>query len=72
MILASPRFGHPHSQNPSYVGINLVIWVMVTGDARITKVLGMGMPKSLWQRCRAFATLETIRDLGRVNFFQDF
>ena len=45
MILASPRFGHPHSQNPSCMGIPVAIWVRVTGDARITRVLWMGCPK---------------------------
>ena len=51
VIWASPRFGHPHSQNPSDVGIpciNLtqiakVVW---EGNAHITRVFGMGMPKT--------------------------
>ena len=48
MILVSPRFGHPHSQNPSDIANPLAIWVgvRVTGDAHITRVLGMGMPKT--------------------------
>ena len=45
---------HPHSQNPSDMGspshITLASWVRVrirvTGDAHITQVLGMGMPKT--------------------------
>ena len=50
MIWASPRFGHPYSQNRSDMGtpshITLAIWVTVrvTGDAHITRVLGIGMP----------------------------
>ena len=57
-IWASPRFGHPHSQNHI-----LAIMVRVTGDAHITRVLGMGMPTSLWQRpgfhkFRALASLQ--------------
>ena len=57
VIRASPRFGHPHSQNPCDMGIPfsyylIAIWVRVrvTGDAHITSVLVMGMPISLWHR----------------------
>ena len=46
----SEWYGHPHSQNPSDMGISVtltqiakVIW---EGDAHITRVLGMGMPKT--------------------------
>ena len=52
---ASPRFRHPHSQNPviwaSPSHITLAIWVRVrvTRDAHITRVLGMGIPITLWQ-----------------------
>ena len=54
VIKASPSFRPPHSQNPSDMGspsyITLAIWVRVrikvTGDAHITEVLGMGMPKT--------------------------
>ena len=44
VILASPRFEHPHSQNHCNMGIPLAIWVRVrvTGDAHVTRVLGMG------------------------------
>ena len=67
-IWASPRFGHPHSQNHSDIWASpshliLAIMVRVTGDAHITRVLGMGMPTSLWQRpgfhkFRALASLQ--------------
>lgn len=46
VIWAPPRFRHPHSQNPSDMGITLAIWVRVTGDAHIPGVLGMGTPKT--------------------------
>ena len=42
---------------------------MVTGDAHITRVLGMGMPKT--RGCSYhfdIGTLKTRRKLGRVNF----
>ena len=51
VIWATPRFRHPHSQNPSDMGIpshiTLAIWVRVTGDAHITRVWRMGMLISL-------------------------
>ena len=50
MMWASSRFGHNHSQNPSRASpshITLAIWVRVTGDAHIIRVLGMGMHLSL-------------------------
>ena len=48
----SPRFEHPHSQNPSDMGIpfyiTLAIWVKVrvrvAGDAHITRALGIRIP----------------------------
>ena len=46
---------------------------MVTGDAHITRVLGMGMPKT--RGCSYhfdIGTLKTRRKLGRVNFRKDF
>ena len=52
VIRASPRFGHPHCQNPSEMGILLILliasWVRVrvTGDAHIGRVLGMGMSET--------------------------
>ena len=54
VIKASPSFRHPHSQNPSDIGspshITLASWgrvrIRVTGDAHITEVLGMEMPKT--------------------------
>ena len=42
VVWAPPRFRHPHSQNPSDMGI----WVRVTGDAHIPGVLGIGTPKT--------------------------
>ena len=57
--------------SPSH--ITLAIWVKVrirvTEDAHITRVLGMGMPKT--QGCPYhfdIGTLKTRRKLGRVNF----
>ena len=51
---AFPRFGHPHSQNPSDMGIRPVTLTLTQipkvireGDAHIAMVLGMGMPISL-------------------------
>ena len=48
MIWASPRFGRLHSQKPSDMGISfshylsgLRVRVRVTGDAHVTRVLGM-------------------------------
>ena len=50
-VVLLKSYGHPHSQNPSDMGIpfsiTLAIWVRVTEDAHITRVLGMGMPISL-------------------------
>ena len=51
-VVLLQSYGHPHSQNPSNMGIpfsiTLAIWVRVrvTEDAHITRVLGMGMPKT--------------------------
>ena len=51
VIKASPRFGHPHSQNPSDMGIpshiTLAIWVRVsvTGDAIPLGFREWGCPK---------------------------
>ena len=40
VIWAPPRFRHPHSQNPSDMGITLAIWVSVTG---------MPIPLGFWE-----------------------
>ena len=66
-------YGHPRVLG-IHIAKSLVIWaspphlilaimVRVTGDAHITRVLGMGMPTSLWQRpgfhkFRALASLQ--------------
>ena len=55
--------------SPSH--ITLAIWVRVTGDAHVTRVLGMGMAKTGGCHCDK-DTLETRRKLGRVNFRKDF
>ena len=53
-IWASPRFRHPHSQtlvtrvSPSHITLAIWVRVRVTVDTHITRVLGMGMPISLW------------------------
>ena len=61
---ASPRFGRLHSQKPSDMGISfshhlsgLRVRVRVTGDAHVTRVLGMGMPIciSLWLHAKMYA-----------------
>ena len=51
MIWASPRFGLPHSQNPSDMSIpfsyylsSVRVRVRVTRDAHITRVMGTGLP----------------------------
>ena len=52
MIWASPRFRRPHSEIPTDMGIpfsyypGIRLRVRVTGHAHITRVLGMGMPKT--------------------------
>ena len=43
----------------------LAIMVRVTGDAHITRVLGMGMPTSLWQR----PGFHKFRALGSLQLF---
>ena len=45
--------------------ITLAIWVRVTGDASITRVLGMGMPKTRGCHYHSdIATLETRKETG--------
>ena len=52
VMWVSPRFGHPHSKNPSDIGIPCnpnppqIANVMWEGDAHITRVLEMRMPKT--------------------------
>ena len=53
VIWAFPRFGHLHSQcktlviwaSPVTLSVNQIAEVIWEGDAYITRVLGMGMPK---------------------------
>ena len=54
VIWASPSFGYPYSQDPSdtiwaspsHITLAILVRVGVTGDAHITRVLGMGMPEN--------------------------
>ena len=54
VIWVSPSFGYPYSQDPSdtiwaspsHITLAILVRVGVTGDAHITRVLGMGMPKN--------------------------
>ena len=54
VICTSPRFGHPHYipktlvilAYPSFITLAICVRVRVTGDIHITRVLGMGMPKT--------------------------
>ena len=49
LLLSRPVFqwyGHPLS----HITLAVWVWVRVTGDAHITRVLGVGMPLSLWHR----------------------
>ena len=86
-IALSQWYGHPRALGIS-IPKTLVIWaspvtltltltqiakVIREGDAHITRILGMGMPKTRgcpyhWNS----ATLETRRKLGRVNSRKDF
>ena len=53
VIWAFPRFGHPHSQNPSdmespvTLTLTQITKVIREEDAHITRLLGMGLPISL-------------------------
>ena len=38
--------------SPSHITLAICVRVRVTGDAHITRVVGMGMPISVWQRFR--------------------
>ena len=88
LVIALPQwYGYPRVLSIPILK-TLVIWissvtltltltqiakVVQEGDAHITRVLGMGLPKTRgcpyhWNS----ATLETRRNLGRVNFRKDF
>ena len=36
--------------SPSHITLAIWVWVGVTGDAHITRVRGMGMPKTRWHQ----------------------
>ena len=62
---------------PSHITLAIWVWVRarirVTGNAHITRVLGMGMPKT--RGCPYhfdIGTLKTRRKVGRVNFRKVF
>ena len=59
--------------SPSHITLAIWVRVRVTGDAHITRVLGMGMPKT--RGCPYhydIGTLKTGRKLRRVSLRKDF
>ena len=81
----SKRYGHPRVlgipipktlviwTSPSHITLAIWVRVRVTGDAHITRVLGMGMTKT--RGCPYhfdIGTLKTRRKLRRVNLRKDF
>ena len=57
--------------SPSHITVAIWVRVRVTGDAHITRVLGMPKTRGCPYHFDS-ATLKTRRKLGRVNFRKEF